>query len=172
MAEIYDIKIKGKGIVDISELKCFERYDWTDKQTKTYLNKYVLPATAKCNVMAGCKGVLDLLKAEGHELIVVTKRGWISEAEIDSAKAVFMKNNLKFDKYFWNVESKSKICKQEKIDIYIEDYDKFCLQLQKEKIMTLYLRDIDMPKLKTSKYLKQVNDWGQIYRAIKEINKL
>ncbi len=78
-------------------------------------------------------------------------------------------NNIKFDKYYWKVEDKLEICKKEKVDIMIDDDWKIIKKLADNKVKTLYFRDTNLVELEESEYIKEVNNWGEIYRYIKEI---
>ena len=54
----------------------------------------------------------------------------------DDAIRLLEENNIKFNKYYWKVEDKLEVCKNE--------------------------------KLEENEYIKEVNNWGEIYRYIKE----
>ena len=76
-------------------------------------------------------------------------------------------NNIKFDKYYWNVEDKLEICKNEKVDIMIDDDWKIIKKLADNEVKTLYFRDTNLMKLEENEYIKEVNNWGEIYRYIR-----
>lgn len=71
----------------------------------------------------------------------------------------FKKENLKFDKYYWKVIDKLKICLEEKIDLMIDDNYLICKNLSDNFVNTLYLRDVKKQKLEENKYLKEVNSF-------------
>ena len=62
-----------------------------------------------------------------------------------------------------------KINKEENIDIMIDDSPSTCKKMQANKIRAIYFRGIRGPKIAEDKYLKEVNNWGQIYRILKEV---
>lgn len=78
----------------------------------------------------------------------------------------FRQEELTFNKYYWKIEDKVEVCKQERIDIMIDDRPDICEAIAKEKIRALYFRDVNREKLKENEYLKEVNTWGEIYRQI------
>ena len=51
----------------------------------------------------------------------------------------------------------------------IDDDWKIIKKLADNKVNTLYFRDTNLVKLEESEYIKEVNNWGEIYRYIKEI---
>lgn len=81
-----------------------------------------------------------------------------------------LKNKIEFDKYYWKVEDKLEICKKENIDIMIDDDWRIIQRLADNKIKTLYFRDTNLVKLEENEYIKEVNNWGEIYRNIKYQN--
>ena len=82
---------------------------------------------------------------------------------------LFKKENIKFDKYYWAVTDKSTICKKENIDFMIEDNLKYVKDLIDNKIKTLYYRDVNMLKIEENEFVKEVNNWGDIYRYLREL---
>ena len=60
-------------------------------------------------------------------------------------------------------------CKKYNIDIMIDDDWRIIKNLADNKVRTLYFRDTNLKKLQESEYIKEVNNWGDIYRFICEI---
>ena len=121
--------------------------------------------------MSGFLGVYDLLRKQTkHEFIVITARGGLVKEMKDDALRVINENNIEFDKYYWNCQNKLDICKKEKIDIMIDDDWRIIEKLANENIRTLYFRDTNLKKLQENEYIKEVNNWGDIYRYINKEN--
>ena len=118
--------------------------------------------------MSGFIAIYELLKKQGHEFVVITARGGYVKEMKDDAIRLLEENNIKFDKYYWNVEDKLEICKKEKVDIMIDDDWNIIKKIAENKIRTLYFRDTNLMILEENKYIKEVNNWGEIYRYIKE----
>lgn len=53
----------------------------------------------------------------------------------------------------------------------IDDDWRIIKKLSDNKIKTLYFRDTNLMKLKENNYIKEVNNWGEIYRHIKCMKK-
>ena len=51
----------------------------------------------------------------------------------------------------------------------IDDDWRIAKTLSENEIKTLYFRDTNLVKLQENTYLKEVNNWGEIYRCIKEL---
>ena len=166
--EIFDIDIlNGNNLIKTEEPKSQYRYDWTEEQQKEFIEKYFLTVSRESGLMSGFIGVYNLLKKQGHEFIVITARGGFIEKMKDDAIRLLDENNIKFDKYYWKVEDKLQVCQNENIDIMIDDDWRIIKKLSDNKIKTLYFRDTNLMKLKENNYIKEVNNWGEIYRYIK-----
>lgn len=166
--EIFDIDVlKGNNLINKEEPKFQARYNWTNEQEKEFIEKYFMTVSKESNLMSGFIGIYNLLKEQGHEFVVITARGGFIKEMKDDAIRLLEENNIKFDKYYWNVEDKLEICKNEKVDIMIDDDWKIIKRLADNKVKTLYFRDTNLMKLEENEYIKEVNNWGEIYRYIK-----
>lgn len=170
-AELYDLlELKGKGVVYPSKILDCDRYDWRKEEIDAFREKYFIEASNDSYPLPGAKKVLEMLREEGHELIIITARGLSIKDMKEAAEEKLKQYNLKFDKYYWRVENKLDICKNENIDVMIDDMASTCKLTSKNKIKTLYFRDVNREKLEENEYLKEVNNWGEIYRYIYNIS--
>ena len=168
--EIFDIDIlKGNHLINKEEPKFQARYNWTNEQEKEFIEKYFLIVSKESNLMSGFIGIYNLLKEQGHEFVVITARGGFVKEMKDDAIRLLKENNIKFDKYYWNVDDKLEICKNEKVDIMIDDDWKIIKRLAENEVKTLYFRDTNLMKMEENQYIEEVNNWGEIYRYIKEM---
>ena len=166
--EIFDIDIlKGNNLINKKEPKFQARYNWTNEQEKEFIEKYFMTVSKESNLMSGFVGIYNLLKEQGHQFVVITARGGFIKEMKDDAIRLLEENNIKFDKYYWKVEDKLEICKNEKVDIMIDDDWKIIKRLADNEVKTLYFRDTNLMKLEENEYIKEVNNWGEIYRYIK-----
>ena len=170
--EIFDIDVlKGNNLINKEEPKFQSRYNWTNEQEKEFIERYFLTVSKESNLMSGFIGIFNLLKEQGHEFVVITARGGFVKEMKDDAIRLLEENNIKFDKYYWNVEDKLEICKNEKVDIMIDDDWKIIKRLADNEVKTLYFRDTNLMTLEENKYIKEVSNWGEIYRHIKGMKK-
>lgn len=170
-SELYDINIlKKNSMIEPTELSFQKRYNWSKEESQRFIDEYFIKCTEKSSIMPGAKEVIELLKSEGHEFIVITARGHDLEPMIAAAQKILERENITFDKYYWKIQNKAEICKKENIDIMIEDSLKNCEEIAKENIQTIYLRDSNMKPANNEK-IKECYIWGEIYRYIKEISK-
>ena len=169
--EIFDIEtLKANNLINKEEPKFQARYNWTEEQQKDFIKKYFLTVSKESNLMSGFIGVYHLLKKQGHEFIVITARGGFVKEMKEDAIRLLEENNISFDKYYWKIEDKLEVCKNENVDIMIDDDWRIIKKLADNNIKTLYFRDTNLVKLEENKYIKEVNNWGDIYRIINDKN--
>ena len=168
--EIFAIEeLNNRKIINREEPKYQGRYDWTLEEQDKFNKKYLLKAAQESNLMSGFLAIYKKLKEFGFELVVITARGGYVEEMKDDALNLLKKNNIEFDKYYFKIKNKLEICKKEKIDIMIDDDYKIIKQISSNKIKCLYFRDTNLKKLRESKYVHEVNNWGDIYRYFSEL---
>lgn len=167
--DLYDfIELKKDGLINRNEHYLRNRYDWTEEERMNFVNKYFLELSKQTHLIPGAKDVINMLQKEGHELIVISARGGMIEEMKDVAMEKFQKENITFSKYYWKQSDKLEVAQKEKIDYMIDDAYHVCQKLSENRIKTIYFRDKEMKKLKPSGYLKEVSNWGEIYRIIKK----
>lgn len=170
--ELYDfLELNGNGIVNKNEFYVQDRYNWTEEEKNKFVDKYFIELAKQTPFIPGAKHVIELLKNDSNELIIISARGGMVKELKDIAMEMFENENIKFDKYYWKQKNKLEIAFKENIDIMIDDSYDVCKKLSENGIMTLYFRDKGMKKLNESKYLKEVSNWGEIYRYVKEYSR-
>lgn len=166
--EIFDIDtLKGNNLINKKEPKFQLRHNWTEDQENEFIKEYFLKVSKESNLMSGFIVVYNLLKKQGHEFVVITARGGFIEEMKDDAIRLLEENNIKFNKYYWNITDKLEVCQKEKVDIMIEDDWRIVKKLSENQVKTLYFRDTNLMELEENEYLTEVNNWGEIYRYIR-----
>lgn len=167
--DLYDfIELKKNGIINRHEHYLRNRYNWTEEERMNFVNKYFLKLSKQTHLIPGAKDVINMLQKERHELIVISARGGMVKEMKDVAIEKFEEENIKFSKYYWKQNDKLEVAKKEKIDYMIDDAYHVCKKLSENGIKTIYFRDKEMKKLEQNEYLKEVSNWGEIYRTIKK----
>lgn len=168
--DLYDfIELKKDGIINRNEHYLRNRYDWTEEERMNFINKYFLKLSKQTSLIPGAKDVINMLQKEGNELIIISARGGMIEEMKDVAIEKFNEEGISFNKYYWKQEDKLEVAKNEKIDVMIDDSYNVCKKLSSNGIKTIYFRDKEMKVLEQNDNLKEVSNWGEIYRYIKEM---
>ena len=161
-AELYDINVlKQNSLIDRSEMLTSKRYNWPQKELEKF---YVMEKEFSKN---GAKKVIDMLRVDGHKLILISARGNHDEEMKKIGLESLKKYDIHLDKYYIGLNDKLSVCKMENVDIMIDDNYYNCKKLSEGKIFTLYFKDSGMKNIEDSKYLKTVYNWGEIYKSIK-----
>lgn len=107
--------------------------------------------------------ILKKLKKEGHTIIFITARGSTYSDPYKATKDYLDKYNIPYDKIIVNSWDKAIVCKNENIDLFIDDSHKHCQEV----------KDIGIPVLMMeTNYNKQntefihVKDWQEVYEYI------
>ena len=167
--DLYDfIELKKDGIINRNEHYLRNRYNWTEEERNNFINKYFLKLSKQTNLIPGAKEVINMLQNEGHELIVISARGGTIEEMKDVAIEKFNEEHISFNKYYWKQVDKLEVSQKEKIDYMIDDSYDVCKRLSENGIKSIYFRDKEMKKLEQNEFLREVSNWGEIYRIIKE----
>lgn len=165
--EIYNtFVIKKKGPIDKHQFYNEDKFGWKKEETERFLQTEWVLATQEANFIYGAKDILTLLKNEGHQIILITNRGFLGDYELHEAKKRLEEFNFPFDKMYFNPKSKLEVCIDEKIDIMIDDNTYNCKSISEYGIFTLFFRDKNMPKLPEGEHIRDVSNWGEIHREI------
>ena len=170
-SELYDIQdLKRNSLIDNKQVKFEKRYSWNQDETNGFVKKYHRKITETANFMPGAKEIIPLLNEEGNTLIIITARGKVNKDLVPITMQRLKENNLDiFEKYYWGTENKEEICKQEKIDLMIDDSNINCEKLARDHIHTIYLKDAPSFDIEENEYLKVLYNWGEIYRYIEQL---
>ena len=167
IAEIYDSMVLGKNsILKSDEPRVQKKYSWNKDELDGSIRRYV--NSEDFDVMPCAKIVIDALRKK-NELYVISARGQFNSDEIAIAKKKLKYAGIEFDKYFFGHLDKNEIVKQNNIGVMIDDRYDVCESLSKENILCLYFRMAGRKILSQGKYLKEVNNWGEIYRILNDM---
>ena len=167
-AELYDcIELNQNSIINKNATIIQEKYDWTEDETNIFFDRYA--DIRDFDIMPGAKEVINLLKKDGHELVVITARGTVQNQKQgeDIAFQRLEREGIKFDKYYWKQKNKLETCQKEKIDIMIDDNYSICKTLIKGDIPTIYFHSLNREHIQESENVKEVTNWGEVYRYIR-----
>ncbi len=111
--------------------------------------------------------VISKLKKLGHKIYIITARD--SEFHDNPyllSKNWLDKNHIEYDKIIVNAREKGTVCKNENIDLFIDDQLNNCLDVLKEGIKVIRISNENC----TNKDIVDLNNWTKIYKYIGELN--
>lgn len=163
--EIYDCRVlKRNSILHPGEPRVQDKYDWTDAEIAGYVERYCL--SRDFDVMPCAAKVIGYLQEAGHEIVVVSARGQFDSREIEIAKDKLAEAGIRPDRMIWGHLDKRQICKDAELSVMIDDRYEVCHALGEMGIHALYFRMAGRQKIEQTEYVKEVNNWGEVYRQL------
>ena len=108
---------------------------------------------------------IDKIRDLGHKIIVITVRDkTLYTDEYKTTIEELNKNKIHYDKLICDFD-KAKVCKSEKIDLFIDDSIENCKKVKELGIETILFDNKSNIKERTD--LERVNNWKDIYEKIK-----
>ena len=166
------IKVKNKKFNNLTSHRWLEEFFKWDKDIKEqFFTKYSNKVLKGLKPKENASKVINKLYDEGNNIYIVTARHPMGENSevLNITKDWLSKNNIKYSKIFFDAGNiKLDICKEEQIDIFIDDSYSICKKLNKNNIHVLLMKNkynnIDDFKI------TKVENWNEIYNRI--VNKL
>ena len=109
------------------------------------------------------QAILKKLKEEGHTIIFITARGSMYSNPYKITKDYLDKYSIPYDKIIVDSWDKASVCKNENIDLFIDDSYKHCQEVKDIGISVLMM---ETNYNKQYKEFRHVKDWKEIYEYI------
>lgn len=110
--------------------------------------------------------VIKRLRAEGHEIYIITARdnSIYTDAYLTTSKQ--LKNSgIEYDRLIYTFD-KSKACREEKIDLFLDDSIANCMKAYESGVKVLLFNSPANARVET--VLDRVNNWEEVYVKISE----
>jgi uncharacterized HAD superfamily protein len=173
-AQKYDIEVLGgTGILKDDKAYFFNNtmFDWTEEEYDIFMCKYIDYIFENATAKPLVKEIFEKLKKDGHKIIIITARDkevYRCENANETSKKLFDKNNIKYDKLLVACHNKVLDCKENKIDVFIDDRLDTCKNVSDSGILTFVMNATHNNHLDT-KNMKRVYSWEEIYYLISKL---
>lgn len=138
---------------------------WNENQTEKFLQNYMEKLCMNATIKDGAKEVINKLKEEGNRIIIITSRSGSHYVDpYDVSEKWLKKHGVQYDKLIVNGQDKANKCKENDIDIFIDDQEGFCKDIIKNTKVKVLM--FDSPYNKNCNEYKKVYSWQQIYEEI------
>ena len=154
--------IEDKNDGSIYKVKYGLNYD----EMKYFLKVLQEDITKKAIPRENAVKCISNLRKRGHEVYIVTARD--SEFHDDPyalSKHWLDKNGIEYDKIIVNAREKAPICREERIDLFIDDNIKNCIDVSGVGIKTIRISD----DKKQYENIVTLENWSEIYKYINEM---
>lgn len=145
-------------------------YGWTEKEKFDFFDMYYKNVLEECTLMQNADKVLQKLKEEGNEIYFITARLTnINNCNTEEiTKNTLKENNIPYDKLIINASDKLKVCKDEGIELFVEDSYDTCKELTENGIKSI-LMTTKMNQQIEAGDIPRVNNWDEVYEQIKKL---
>ena len=142
-------------------------YGWTEEEKFAFFDMYYKNVLEECYPLSNASEIINKLKQEGNEIIFITARITnIKNCETEKiTKETFRKYNIPYDKLIMNVDEKLKFCKENGVEVFIEDSYETCKSLQENGIKA-YLMTTKMNRNIVDDKIERVSSWNEVYEKI------
>lgn len=142
-------------------------YGWTEEEKFAFFDMYYKNVLEECYPLSNASEIINKLKQEGNEIIFITARLTnIKNCETENiTKETFRKYNIPYDKLIMNVDDKLKFCKENGVEVFIEDSYETCKSLQENGIKA-YLMTTKMNRNIVDEKIERVSSWNEVYEKI------
>ena len=143
-----------------------KKFQFSYDELKYFLKNIQEEITNKAKPRENAVETINRLRKDGHKIIIITARD--SEFHEDPyllSKNWLDKNNIEYDKLIVNAREKGTICKNENIDLFIDDQLNNCLDVSKEGIRVIRMSNENS----NNRNIVDLNNWSKIYEFIGEL---
>ena len=176
-ADKYDIEVLGRkgtnGNLGLIQNRYYLKvlYGWTEKEKFDFFDMYYKNVLEECPLMSNADSVLQKLKEEKNEIYFITARLTnIHNCNTEEiTRNTLNANNVPYDKLIMNASDKLKVCKDEEIELFIEDSYDTCKELTENGIKSI-LMTTEMNKNIETVDIPRVYNWDEVYEQIKLLN--
>ncbi len=132
-----------------------------DKQE--FFDAYLLTIFKETPLFDGVKEVFDYLNKKGHEIYIITRRGYEEDMACTDVTIDYLKkHNLNYKEIHFCVTEKGKLCKKLGVNLLFDDRDYNLYDCKKHGIKGVKFGREKMPEF------DHVNNWKEILKYIKK----
>lgn len=169
--EVVKKEIKQNNLGAILDHKYLDAlYNWTKDEKKEFIEKYYKNILKEVRVKEYASEILRKLKQEENQIYFITARitGIKNTDTIKLTEEWLKKNDIPYDEIIFDAQDKLAVCKEKKIDVFIDDSLENCKMVQQENRIS-FLMDSIMNRNIDDNTIKRVHNWKEVYENIKEI---
>lgn len=155
---------EGKEVIE--HLEEIMRGEIPTENIRRFLNKYLLERIKELKVKTNAKRVIKALKKDGHNIIFITSRGEEScKGTVKKTTEYLNERDIPYDKIIFSASDKAKACKENNIELMIDDSIKHCEEVDNIGIRTFLFNSI-VNKGKETK-IQRIDNWKELEEKIK-----
>lgn len=143
-----------------------ERYNLNKEELLYFFRNIQENITKKAKPREGVVEVIKKLREDGHKIYIITARdSEFHEDPFELSKVWLDKNNIEYDKLIVNARDKTKVCREQNVDAFIDDKLSNCLEISNENIITIRITNY----IDEHQEIVNKKNWKEIYEYIKQL---
>ena len=165
----HDKKLRNTGIIDENSNSIIRgMFDWATEESYAFYYNNIERIAKRLKPISESVEIIKKLREDGNEIYIISGRdnGEYSNPE-EMTKKWLSDNKIEYDKLILTAEGKKgKACKENNIDIMIDDSTNNCRDVVEHGIK-VFLMETRFNKETTE--FEKVSNWEEIYSKIKEM---
>lgn len=146
-------------------------YGWNEETKFDFFNKYYKNVLEECIMLPNANKIIQKLKEEGNEIHFITARLMnIKNCDTETiTRNSLDKFNIPYNTVNLHISDKLTFCKDNRIDLLIEDSYETCKELTDNGIKSILMTTKMNSNIEDGDIVR-VNNWDEIYEKIKNIS--
>lgn len=169
----HDKELRNTGIINKDVFIRYGMFDWTEKEETEFYKNSIERIAIKLKPIHRATETIKKLKEDGNEIIIISGR---NNGEYNNPYKLteewLAKYNIVYDKLIltnaYNKEEKANVCKENNIDIMIEDSTQTAVNIEKVGTKVLFM---NTRYNKNNENFEKVSNWKEIYSKISKLYK-
>lgn len=169
----HDKELRNTGIINEDVFIRYGMFDWTEKEEAEFYKNNIERIAIKLKPIHRATETIKKLKEDGNEIIIISGR---NNGEYNNPYKLteewLAKYNIVYDKLIltnaYNKEEKANVCKENNIDIMIEDSTQTAVNIEKVGTKVLFM---NTRYNKNNENFEKVSNWKEIYSKISKLYK-
>lgn len=168
----HDKTLRNKGVIN-KNTYIRGMFDWSRKEEELFYESIIEKLVKNLKPIKDAKKYIDKLKEDEHEIYIITGRGnGEYKNPLKMTTKWLKKHKIKYDKLIltnaYDHHAKARVCKENKVDLVVEDSISTTKDLMSNKIQVLFM---DNGYNKTDELKERYYSWKDIYKKIESMNK-
>ena len=169
-AKLYNQEKKINFKIDETQWDLDKSFGWNDNNYKEFCKQYLRTLLNEAEIKYNAAEKINKLKNEGYKIIIITSRNEKELNDMYSFTEKWLKNhNINYDKLIINSLQKEEECLKNKVNIFIDDNMKNCMNVYKKLQIPVFLFDGLYNTNDKYSNIERVYSWDEIYLKIKNI---
>lgn len=169
----HDKELRNTGIINKDVFIRYGMFDWTRKEETEFYKSNIERIAIKLKPIHRATETIKKLKEDGNEILIISGR---NNGEYNNPYKLteewLAKYNIVYDKLIltnaYNKEEKANVCKENNIDIMIEDSTQTAVNIEKVGTKVLFM---NTRYNKNNENFEKVSNWKEIYSKISSMYK-